>query len=84
MCQGLLDEQVLAHLNGFHGYNSMGMIRRGDCDGIDIFFLIQHQAEILVFLGLLVHLHMLGIIPVRFQEVCYMQSIHVAQGDNIL
>ncbi len=84
MSQRFLHKHMLAHLNSSHGDDRMGVIRSRDCDGIDILFLIQHDAEILVFFGLVVHLDVLRIIPVGFQEVRYMHSIHITHGNNIL
>ena len=83
VCQGLLDKHMLAHFYGHHGDYCMCMVRRCDCNGINIFFLFQHNAEVSVFVSLIVHFNMLGLVLVRFQEVGYLHVIDIAHGDNI-
>ena len=46
--EGFFAINVLTHFDGHHGGDGVGVVRGGDDDGVDVFFLVEHSAEVAV------------------------------------
>ena len=72
--QGLLDIDVLAAPDGRQGDDGVGVVGRGHDDRVDVLLLVEHDAEILVGLGL-------GILGEGLGRIA--AGIDIAEGDDV-